>query len=250
MALTLQQKQEFFEAGYVKLPSAVPQERMNLALRTINHSLGKGIDPQQIETYRAHSYCPELAHHPAITDLLFGESVWEIVEAFTQRDALTLWGGAQIALRFPVMQKPADLHPHLDGMYRRGNRIPRSTIQSFTMLVGILLSDVPNRYWGNFTVWPGSHRELQQYFKTHGTQLLLQGLPPVPLPEPEQILGKAGDVILCHYQTVHTVVSNVSPYIRYAVFFRLIHKEHKQNQDRILTDIWLEWPGMREVIPA
>ena len=248
MNLTRAQKQKLFKEGYLKIASVISAKQINLALRTINHSLGKGIDPRQIDKYRAGSYCPELTQHPAITDLLYGSDVWGMVTSLTAEDKMTLWGGAQIALRFPVMQRPSELHPHLDGMHRPGNRIPEGTVQSFTMLVGVLLSDVPNEFWGNFTVWPGSHRLFEQYFRKHGTGVLLEGLPPVPLPDPHQLLGKSGDVILCHYQTAHTVVSNVSPYIRYAVFFRLMHQNHKENTNRVLTDIWLEWDGMRETI--
>jgi ectoine hydroxylase-related dioxygenase (phytanoyl-CoA dioxygenase family) len=248
MELTRAQKRKLFEEGFLKIASVIPQRQTNLALRTINHSVGKGIDPRQIENYRASSYCPELAHHPAITDLLYKTAVWPIVTSLTAKDTMKLWGGAQIALRFPVMEKPSELHPHIDGMYRPGNRIPKGTVQSFTMLVGVLLSDVPNEFWGNFTVWPGTHRLFEEYLRKHGTGVLSKGLPPVRMPQPQQLLGKAGDVLFCHYQTAHTVVSNVSPYIRYAIFFRLMHQKHEQNGDRVLTDIWLEWPGMRAAI--
>jgi hypothetical protein len=55
-------------------------------------------------------------------------------------------------------------------------------------------------------------------------------------------------VILCHYQLAHTVAVNVSPYVRYAVFFRLRHVNHDKNNPKVFTDMWMEWPGMKEFI--
>ena len=34
-------------------------------------------------------------------------------------------------------------------------------------------------------------------------------------------IGKAGDVFLANYMTAHFIAPNTSPYIRYAVYFRI-----------------------------
>ena len=52
-------------------------------------------------------------------------------------------------------------------------------------------------------------------------------------------------MILSHYLTAHTVVVNVSPYIRYAVFFRIKHVDHATHGKKIFTELWNEWPGLR-----
>jgi hypothetical protein len=202
------------------------------------------MDPEQVPVYRATTYCPELTNRAPILDLLYETRAWEIVESVIAPQKCKLEGKPQIALRFPVMQTPGEMHPHIDGMYSANNSVRKGTIFSFTALVGIMLSDVPNQYWGNFTGWPGTHRMFAEYFKEHGTGILRKGLPPVKLPEPEQILAKAGDMILCHYLTAHTVVANVSPYIRYAVFFRIRHISHSLHGEKVFTDLWHEWPGI------
>ncbi len=245
MELTPQQKLEFVKNGYVKIPGVVSQKRINVALRAINHSIGRGIDPKQVSTFRADSYCPELRGKAPITDLLFATPLWQIAESLTGKGTLRVDGGGQIAVRFPVMQEPGELHPHIDGMYTPGNKVAKGTIFSFTMLAGVFLSDIPNRFWGNFTVWPGTHLSFEKYFRQHGVESLRKGLlPKIRMPQPVQILARAGDVILAHYQTAHTVVVNVSPYIRYAVFFRLTCKDHRSR--RFFTDLWLEWPGLKD----
>jgi hypothetical protein len=248
MELTRQQKGELFKNGFVKIPRVIPEKNLNVALRAINHSLGTGINPRDVPEFRANSFCPELRNRDPIIDLLIETPLWKLVESATERGKIKLSGGGQIALRFPVMEVPGELHPHLDGLYRPGNKVPKGKIQSFTMLAGVYLSDVPNRYWGNFTAWPGTHRSFEKYFQEHGPETLLQGLPKIKMPEPVQLLGRAGDVFLCHYQLAHTVVVNVSPYIRYAVFFRLSHIYHDAHADKVFTDIWLEWPGIKEAL--
>ena len=244
MKLNSAQKQEIITKGYTKIPGVVGQKSLNVALRAINYCIGKGMDPEQVPVYRATTYCPELTNREPILDLLYETPAWGIVESAIAPGKFKLEGKAQIALRFPVMQAPGEMHPHIDGMYSTNNSIRKGTIFSFTALVGILLSDVPNKYWGNFTGWPGTHLTFADYFKTHGTDVLKKSLPPVKLPQPEQILGKAGDMILSHYLTAHTVVANVSPYIRYAVFFRIRHTLHASHGERIFTDVWHEWPGL------
>jgi len=245
MNLTNTQKAEFRKKGFIKIAGVVPQKQINVALREINHSLGKGMDPKRVAGYRSTTYCPEITKKPAVLNLLHETSAWSILESVIAPGKVKLDGGAQIALRFPVMEKPGDLHPHIDGMATANNQIKKGTIYSFTALCGILLSDIPNGFWGNFAGWPGTHAAFAKYFQVHGPNILKRGLPPVRLPEPEQVTGKAGDMILSHYLTAHTVVVNVSPYIRYAVFFRLKHVNHASHGEKVFTDLWYEWAGMQ-----
>ena len=91
---------------------------------------------------------------------------------------------------------------------------------------------------------------MKSIFQEHGPESLLEGMPPVELPEPHQIIGKPGDVILAHYQIAHTAAPNVSPHTRYAIFFRLRHIDHPDYRPEAMTDIWLEWEGMRDVVEA
>ena len=239
------QKKEFKKKGFIKISNVVPQKQINVALREINHTLGKGMEPSKVSGYRSTTYFPEITQKPAILDLLHETSALKILESVIGPKKIKLDGNPQIALRFPVMEKPGELHPHIDGMVSANNQIKKGTIYTFTALCGILLSDIPNHFWGNFTGWPGTHVSFAKYFHEHGPNILKRGLPPVRLPEPEQVTGKAGDMILSHYLTAHTVVVNVSPYIRYAVFFRMKHVEHALQGNRVFTDLWNEWPGLQ-----
>ncbi len=133
-------------------------------------------------------------------------------------------------------------------MYSPTNGVPEGTIQNFTMLVGVLLSDLTEPYCGNFTVWPGTHHLYENYFREHTPQSLLNGMPPITLPEPLQVTGQAGDVFLVHYELAHSAAPNVSPHVRYAIFFRLTHVNHADRKWESMTDIWLEYEGMRALV--
>jgi hypothetical protein len=55
---------------------------------------------------------------------------------------------------------------------------------------------------------------------------------------------------LAHYQLAHGIALNVSPFIRYGIFFRLIHKNHDAWQWVCMTNIWGEWAGMQELVAS
>ena len=249
MELTYAQKQEIFKNGFVKVPGVVPQVMVDAALRAINNGVGEGMNADDMVTFRSRSYCPELQGEPIITDLINRTPAWELAESAIGSGKITRPKGGQIALRFPSMQDPPPKPGgHLDGMHSPHNGVPKGVIRNFTMLVGVYLSHVPQPYAGNFTVWPGTHHVYEKYFQEHGPESLLEGMPPVELPEPHQIIGEPGDVIIAHYQIAHTAAPNVSPHTRYAIFFRLRHVDHPDYRPEAMTDIWLEWEGMREVL--
>ncbi len=244
MELTQEQKRALCAQGFVKLPGVVPPETVGAALRAINHSLGNaGIPPADLPTLRARSFCPELQGQPAIADLVNKTPIRSLAESAIGAGKIRPVGGGQVALRFPIEGEPGEPGPHLDGMYTPTNGVPQGTIQNFTALVGVFLSDLPHPYAGNFTVWPGSHHLYERYFREHGPEALLQGMPPVDLPAPEQFLCRAGDAVLAHYLLAHGIAGNASPHIRYAIFFRLNHVEHDPRRN--MVEMWSEWEGMR-----
>jgi hypothetical protein len=227
----------------LQLRGVVPPERIDAALAVINRSLGdQGMPPDRLPEMRARTYCPELVQAPEIL-ALYAEAR-ALPEAAIGRVRVPSEG--QIALRFPQAQgRPPT--PHIDGMYAPNNGVPAGTLLHFTALLGVFLSDVPGTDGGNFTVWPGSHRLLEGHFRQHGTGTIANGLPPLALPPPRPLTGRAGDVVLAHYALAHAAAANLSPHIRYAVFFRLYHTEHDAADTRPLTQLWSQWEGMRDV---
>jgi len=246
MQLSKSQQREIFQNGYTLLREAIPQKLVNAALFAINNSLGlHGMHPDDLPTLRAQSYCPELTSTPAITDLFFASPLHSLCEsAFGEGNVLPITGG-QIALRFPgAWPKSIVIKPHLDGLATRDNGVTPGVIANFTALVGVFLSDVSETDMGNLAVWPGTHHAYEKYLQTHGAASLLDGTPPIDLPSPEPIRARAGDAVICHYQLGHSVIPNLSPHVRYAIFFRISHRELNDHRVEVLTDIWRDWPGI------
>ena len=252
LTLTPAMRAQWRRDGYIIFPGAVPRERVDAAMRAINHSLGRGIDPEQLARFTSQSFCPELQDRPELVELVAGAPVWPLIASFFPPDMVSAPERAQIALRFPA---PADAtvhppRPHVDGYPSPHNGVPAGTIGSFTALVGVLLSDLPEGDSGNFTVWPGTHQLFADYFKDHSpeqvyrdanTGVLKGGVPPIPLPEPVQITGKAGDVVLAHYQLAHSAAGNYAPHTRYALFFRLRHRDHDLHRWEAMKNPWTAW---------
>jgi hypothetical protein len=250
--LSNEQRQAFFQDGFVRLPGVVPDEMVHGALAAINGSLGtQGIDWHQHAGKGTAPYCPGLGREPVITDLYNASPVREYAESAIGRDKVLPVTGAQIALRFPSPGPERAPVPHLDGMHTPTNGVPAGTIGNFTMLVGVFLSEVPKPFCGNFSVWPGTHHQYETYFREHGPQSLLDSMPPIELPEPHQVVAKPGDAVLVHYQLAHAAALNTaSPHIRYALFFRLTHVDHEAQKWEAMTDIWREYDGIRGVAAA
>ena len=244
MELNLEQLRRMRDDGYVVIPKVVPQPMVTEALREINHRLGLG-RAQRMDAYAdARDYWSEDTDAPAIMDLLFKTPLWDLAQSPLGGEAtLSRPATGQIALRFPAINNshggPAS---HIDGFYSPN---AKSSISRFTVLAGVLLSDLPDKFMGNLAVYPGTHRQIADYIKVHGTSSLRNGIGRViDLPEEVQITGKAGDVLLCHYQLAHDKEQNLSHLIRYAAYWRLWHVNAESCQTEGLTDIWREWPAV------
>ena len=245
MELSYDQKQSFARAGFVKISGVIPRVMLDRALREINHAVGEGMNVVDMPRFRAQTYCPQITRSPAITGLLNSTPARTLAESAIGEGRIQSEEYGQIALRFPGLQDPPGApRPHIDGMYSPTNGVEKGTIGNFTALIAVFLNDVPEPFAGNLTVWPGSHRQNAAYFKEHGPESLLNGMPAVQLPEPQQITAQAGDIVLAHYLLSHGVAPNTSPFVRYAVFFRLTHVDHARQKWESMVDPWLQWEGI------
>lgn len=248
--LTGDQKQHLIDEGYLHIPGAVPRAKALDARRAINADLGaRGMDPARLTEYAARSYCPELKASPAIRGLFDDSPVQGMVESLLGMGNVQPVGEGQVALRFPKFDAPhRDPPPHIDGIPTATNGVPPGTLSHFTLLVGVLLSGVPDKWAGNFTVFPGSHRRLGEYFRGHDPKEMAGGMPPVELGEAKQMVGWAGDVVIAHYLTGHGIAPNASSDIRYACFFRVRHARHHGYRPEAVRDMWLDWDGLHPLL--
>ncbi len=243
------------------LRNVVPRDVVDAARGLINESLGKGINKKDYhqrlkpDGTSVVDYCPELHRHPAMLDVFARSGAPAILESVLGRGRLHMPQSAQVALVYPNAYKHlagGGRHPstywnaqfcsdhrvwHIDGV-EKAQPDQVHSVWNFSVLFGIYLSKI-DEFAGNFTVFPGSHRQLEAAFNAPGglDSLLLDGTPKIPVADPHLITTNPGDVVVAHYQTAHAVAPNLSPDVRYAMYFRVFSNTREQWS-------WRTWTGL------
>jgi ectoine hydroxylase-related dioxygenase (phytanoyl-CoA dioxygenase family) len=242
--------ESFVRDGYVVVPNVVARDRVEAVIQAINARLGEGIDTDQLTSFRAGSYFPEVASSPLVMDLLYDTPVEALAEQLVGAP-LDKTSNGQIALRFPQPpgSPPVQYSAHIDGIPTPHNGVPQDgRLHGFTVLACVLLSDASNTESGNFTCWPGTHHDVAAWVREHdggigdGVEFtaFLEELARMRGAS-TQVTGQAGDVVLAHYQLVHAAGVHVRPELRYAIFYRLNRVGRKAFADKLYVDPWVEF---------
>lgn len=234
------QVEEFARRGFLVLPRVVPADAVSAAAQVIDELTRR--QPPGTGVRGPFNYFPEAAAVPELAALLFSGPAFGLAEALTGLGTLVAPWQAQVALNIPPYPHRPGMH-HIDG-FPPG---PDGRPGTFTMLAGVLMSEqrVPDA--GNLWVWPGTHLTHAAYFREQGTDAFFAagGYPPIRLPEPEQITGGPGDLLLAHYLLGHNIGGNTSPTVRRAVYYRIKRAGHEARWREFLTDPWLDYDGVR-----
>ena len=68
---------------------------------------------------------------------------------------------------------------------------------------------------------------------------------------PQQITGRAGDLLLAHYLLGHNIGGNFeSAQTRRALYFRISDAGHASHQEEFLQDAWLDYAPIRAAVPG
>jgi hypothetical protein len=185
------------------------------------------------------------AEHPLL-ELLVGSEAFGFAQSLVSPGRLIPPEHVQVALTIPPYpHRPGG--PHVDGLTP-----PESdgTPGTFTMLAGILLTDQSADNMGNLWVWPGTHLTAAGYLRRVGPDALARSAPypPVELPEPEQVHGKPGDLLLAHYLLAHNIGGNTAPHVRECVYYRLRAQGHRQRWREVVQDALSEFPAVRRAL--
>lgn len=234
--LSDEQFHEFAERGFLLIPQVVPADLLASAGRRIDQIVAA--DPPAPETRGNHFYFLETKEEPALAAPLTGTPAFALAEQLTGAGTLVAPWQVQIALNIPPFShRPGG--PHIDAGNAEPTDAPiRST---FTLLAGILMTDQLGEDSGNLWVWPGTHLTHAAYFREHGPRLFC-AYPPIDLPEPEQVTGRAGDLLLAHYLLGHNIGGNFrSELTRRALYFRLSVRGHEAHREQFLQDPWYDY---------
>lgn len=267
------------DEGWARLKGIVPMDVIGTARAEINRLLGQSYAGE------FKGFMP--SSHPAIAALVKASAIPVVLSELLGGDPEWYRARAaqgQIALRFPGDNCPdgAPLGPtgrisqaHFDGA-RKGwhidgcasDAIPGvtdhyGTIHNFDVLVGVLLSDVAKPMSGELVLYPGSHTCLAAYFRqTAGVLEKLRTEGGTHLPtgdrtdelfhhrQAEHCTGRAGDVIIANYLTAHLIAPNLSPDIRYCVYFRMSGPRFESDKAAAggnvhsMVSPWRDWEGL------
>ena len=237
------QLEEFAQRGFLVLPGVVPQVVVDAAARAIDELIDR--EPPGADVRGPFNYFPEAARAPELAALLTGSPAFGLAEALTGPATLVAPEQVQVALNIPPFPHRPGMH-HIDGFPPE----PGGRPGTFTMLAGVLMSDQRAQDAGNLWVWPGTHLTHAEYFRGHGPGAFFAagGYPPIKLPEPEQVTGEAGDLLLAHYLLGHNIGGNTSQAVRRAVYYRVKRAGHDPRWRAFLADPWLDYDAIRGVL--
>ena len=231
---------EFAERGFVLVPQVVQDDLLDQAARRIDEITAA--DPPPADRQGHHFYFLRTKDEPALTAPLTGSPAFGLAEELAGTGTLKAPWQVQVALNIPpYAHRPGG--PHIDAGRTEPTGEPvRGT---FTLLACVLMSDQLTENSGNLWVWPGTHLTHAAYFRDHGPQMFCAH-PPIDLPEPEQIRGRAGDLLLAHYLLGHNIGGNYeSEQTRRALYFRVSALDHAAHRNEFLQDPWLDYGPIR-----
>jgi hypothetical protein len=241
VTLDQQQKLSFAGQGYLVVPRVVPRPLIDDARLQIQSIVAR--EPPPAGQHGPYSYFLASAGLPTLCALLYGSPALSAAESLIDPGRFESPDQVQISLNVPPFDhRPGG--PHIDGL---APPEPDGRPGTFTLLAGIMLSDQAAEQMGNLWVWPGSHRSAAAYFREHGPEALHSSAPypRVELPEPRQVLGRAGDLLLAHYLLGHNIGGNVSAVTREVVYFRLRREGHRGRWREYVQDELHEFEPVR-----
>jgi hypothetical protein len=240
--LTEEQLREFTERGFVVIRDAVPDHVVRSATKAVDELIDAA--PPGEDVRGNHFYFVAAEDEPALLAPLTAGPALTYAEALTGPATLATPRQIQVALNIPPFDhRPG--RPHIDG---DSLNFPRSRPPgTFTLLAGVLMSDQSAENCGNLWVWPGTHLTHAEYFRTHGPDAFT-AYPDIDLPEPEQITGRTGDLLLMHYLLGHNIGGNyATDRVRRALYYRVERVGHSSGERwrEFLQDPWLDYDVIR-----
>ena len=231
----------FGERGYAVVPNVVPRQLLDEAESAITRLITR--EPPPVGRRGHHFYW---LNDPAPSDpllrLFTASPALATAEAMVAPLRIKPPRQVQVSLNIPPREhRPGG--PHLDGLTPPE---PSGRPGTFTLLAGVFLTDQLDEDMGNLWVWPGTHHTFAAHLRAHGPEALRDmAHPNFGLPEPEQVRGRAGDLLLAHYLLGHNMGGNLSSTVRRVAYARLRTEGHEERWRDAVQDALLEFAPVR-----
>lgn len=241
MTLSREQLRQFGERGYVVIPSGLAPGSLREVAAEVERRVAA--EPPPADKHGFHFYWPrDLAPSGPLIAPLVADGVFETAAELVAPLELTVPDWAQISLIIPPWpHRPGA--PHIDGLTPPE---PSGRPGTFTILAGLMLTDQPHEGMGNLWVWPGSHHVIAEYLRANGPDAIM-GIPhpPFAFAPPEQVTGRAGDLLLANYLLGHNMGGNLADETRKVLYFRLHTKGHRGRWREAVCDPLFEFAPVR-----
>lgn len=233
LSLTKDMRDEWEENGFLHLPNILSSEEINNFLNSANNvieqynQLSSSIDSSEkgnrvLGKHSKESYniLQVIEYSDAFDSLLDNSKIFPII--------LDIMGpflqvtGCDLFVRHPITQI-SDLNKfHTDGGPSLQKILPQKNTPALLIKAQFFLTDLDAENSGNFTVIPGSHLKLVNYYDRNCLIKECSSYTENKLmpPEAKQIKVKAGDVVIHAWTLWHAVSPNISENTRKSISIR------------------------------
>lgn len=250
MSLTTADKAAFKRDGVLIRRGLATPALVRQAVGRVEESYREGMAPEDIPAYSRRTFAPELGDSAELLSLYTQTGAADLAADLLGATAPVLTAQIQIRVpegEFPGVQQVKAMHvdgvscPHLD---------PRE-LRTFSLLVGVVLSDIEEPRCGALHYLPGGHLTMARWFAEEWSLGVAAQVPPqIDKENGTAFLGRPGDVLLMHYLVPHTVGRNLMPFPRVMAYFRVCHPDHADRRLEALRDPWLDYPPLAAVPSA
>jgi hypothetical protein len=244
MTLSDSEKDAFRRDGVIIRRAAFNPDATAPARQLIGDWYRDHLDASRVAEYTQRTFAPDLGSHPALLSLLTSTGAQEAAKELLGEIAPVTT--VQVQIRIPGSEL-AGIQPvkamHVDGV--SCPHLNPAELRTFSLLIGIPLSDVTSPDGGALHYLPGGHLEMSRWFATEWSLGITSQVPPaIDAETGTPFLASIGDLLLMHHLVPHAVGANHTATPRVMAYFRLSHPGHATRRLDALRDPWLDYPPL------
>lgn len=219
--LPAQKLDDFYDSGYLVLSNIVSNECVSAAYRLALYGASHDAASVHLSPYGHTELRGSFASDSEILALYYSSYLVHVIQYLLGPNDVQLPVKARVSLSYPSLSNTlfsTDSSSALAGSnwLIDGLTGPGTHSSSYTVLVGVALTDMSVPFSGNRCVFPRSHSELQSKCAQQVTSKSKVFSHPWSTPgkpslmNPTQLLLQAGDVFLCHSRLAYLEAPNTS----------------------------------------
>jgi hypothetical protein len=244
MPLNADELASFTTTGVIVKRDFVYRELADRAAALVTSWYRGDMDQSRLVEYTQRTFAPGLGSSDDVLALFTRSGVDELVRELVG-DFVPI-ATTQIQIRVPESEL-RDVQPakamHVDGV--SCPHLDASELRTFSLLVGVVLSDISDPAGGALRYVPGGHLGMADWFRTEWSLGITDQVPPyVDAEAGVSFLGGPGDVLLMHHLVPHAVGRNDTTRPRVMAYFRVSHVDHASRRLDALRDPWLDYPAL------